>query len=387
MKLINILFIWLVLFPVLASFADKSPKGTFPGNDDNYPRPVNVIRIVPHPYDTNIVYALDEQRGIFKSVDKGNTWTVKNSGLDQLPEILPLGTSLEFFTELVVNSVSPDILYTVKNWLIFKSQDSAETWFFSGKGTESFEYGMTTPFYAINEVVTHPTETEIVYAGTVIGGATGGVFKSTNGGITWTQIAGNNIPGSGIDNDVSPIVIDPSNPLRMYAGGAHSIIFRSTDGGYHWKSCNPPGVQGGLWTMGIALNPLNPAEIFMGTYLFSPEETAKTFLSKDYGTSWSEIKQIEGGIQSIQFAPSDPKIVYAISRSSNDPFLYKPNPKYTTLYRSEDHGVTWTDLGWHVLRFQTVAVDLFDPKHIYIGTRHGGIIQSFDGGGTFSFPK
>ena len=354
------------------------------GLAQNFQSPLNVIRIIPHPSDPNIVYALDQSRGIFKSYDKGMSWKVKNLGLDQLPEILPLSIHPEFFTELAMEKSSPDILYLVKNWLIFKSQDGGETWAFSGNGTESFEYGTNNPTYFINEVVTHPIQSGTVYAGTIVGGATGGVFRSTDGGITWTQLAGDNIPGSGLGNDASPIVIDPIDPLRIYAGGVHSIFFRSIDGGFHWVRNDPiPGVEGSVWPRDLVVNPLNRAEIFMGVYIFSPERVYKTFLSRDFGLSWSEVTQIKGAIQSIQFAPRNPNIVYAISIAKPQALDPPSNPIIALLYRSANNGVTWTEIGSHPLGYQTVAIDPFDPQHIYLGTQHGGVIQSFDGGDSF----
>lgn len=348
----------------------------------NLPRPLNVIRIVPHLLDPNIIYALDESHGVFKSVDSGNSWIQKNLGLDQLPEILPLSIHPEFFTELAMDRNTPDLLYVVKNWLIFRSHDGAETWSFSGNGTESFEYGTNSPTYFINEVVTHPIKSAEVYAGTIVDGATGGVFRSEDGGITWGQIAGDIIQGSGLGNDASPIIIDPVDPLRIYAGGVHSIFFRSIDGGFHWEQSNPVPMEGSAWPMDSAINPFKTSEIFLGATIFSPQRANKTFLSKDFGISWSELIQIKGGILSIQFAPSNSNIVYAIS-STDARFQLPIKPVSTILYRSENNGVTWTELGSHTFGFQTLAVDPFNPKHIYAGTRHGGVIQSFDGGDSF----
>lgn len=156
---------------------------------------------------------------------------LKNSGLDQLPEILPLSLHPEFFTELAMSKTAPNVLFVVKNWLIYRSEDGGETWTFSGRGAESVLYGSNQPTYFINEVATHPSEANVAYAGTIVGGATGGVFQSVDGGRTWTQLAGDNMPSSGLGHDAAPIVIDPLDPLRMYAGGVHSIFFRSSDGG------------------------------------------------------------------------------------------------------------------------------------------------------------
>lgn len=89
-------------------------------------QPHNVIRILVNTTDANTLYALDESLGVFKSADRGNTWVEMNNGLDQLPNILPPAIHPEFFTELVIVPTSPNVLYTVKNWLIYKSSDGGE---------------------------------------------------------------------------------------------------------------------------------------------------------------------------------------------------------------------------------------------------------------------
>ena len=189
--------------------------------------------------------------------------------------------------------------------------------------------------------------------------------------------------GSGLGNDASPIVIDPVDPRHMYAGGVHSIFFRSTDSGYHWTLQNPlSGVEGSVPQEGLAINPRNPAQIFLGVSIFSPQKLAKTFLSTDYGMSWAEFAQIQGAIESLKFAPSTPDRVYSISQTDPQrPF----NPNQAFLYRSRDNGVAWTNLGSHTQGFRTVTIDPTDPDHLYVGTRRGGVIQSFDGGLSFPF--
>ena len=349
----------------------------------NLPRPLNVIRITPHPSDPNILYALDESHGVFKSVDQGKTWVLKNTGLDQLPEILPLSLHPEFFTELAMGKTNPNVLFVVKNWLIYRSEDGAETWTFSGKGAESFVYGSNQATYFINEVVTHPTDAQVVYAGTIVGGATGGVFQSVDGGRTWTPLAGDTVPGSGLGNDAAPIVIDPLDPLRMYAGGVHSIFFRSTDAGLHWERRDPlVGVEGAIWPDdGLGVNPANPAEVFVGVGIFAPFQAVKSFVSKDFGASWTELPQLKGAIRSLQFAPSFPNRVYAVVRTR--PEFHPSTPGSFLLFRSDDSGVTWAELGSSPFEFQSLAVDPFDPNHLYVGTQHRGVIQSFDGGDSF----
>jgi hypothetical protein len=108
---------------------------------------------------------------------EGTLGLKKNKGLDQLPNILPPAIHPEFFTELALVPSSPNVLYTIKNWLIYKSIDGGENWIFSGTGTESVEYVTGTKTYFISDIIIHPTGTQTLYAGTIVGGATGAYFN------------------------------------------------------------------------------------------------------------------------------------------------------------------------------------------------------------------
>jgi ligand-binding sensor domain-containing protein len=93
-----------------------------------------------------------------------------------------------------------------------------------------------------------------LYAGT----ADSGVFKSTNGGGSWTAV------DSGLaDTSIGALVIDPATESTVYAGTSAGDVFKSTDSGGRWKS-----MSAGLTTTAVtalAIDPTSPANLYAGT--------------------------------------------------------------------------------------------------------------------------
>lgn len=184
-------------------------------------------------------------------------------------------------------------------------------------------------------LVVDPTNSNIVYAGTF--GA--GVFKSTDGGQSWT--AANN----GLDNPkIQTLAIDPSNPSTLYTGtyrdetlSGHEGIYKSTDAGLSWTRTSS-GLQSYVVVYSIAIDPTNPNRLYAATRGRSNNGEApwngKVYRSTDGGASWTNVPSMEniGGYQDwvyeITVYPGDTRQVYAASHE-NGPFV------------SSDYGVTW----------------------------------------------
>ena len=104
---------------------------------------------------------------------------------------------------------------------VFKSTNGGATWTPTNSGLTNGQ---------VDVLAIDPSNSNIVYAGTY-----GGVFKSTNGGSTWTAM------NSGLDNDdVTSLAIDPGNPNTVYAAilGYYGGVFKSTNGGGSWSAIN-----------------------------------------------------------------------------------------------------------------------------------------------------
>ena len=142
----------------------------------------------------------------------------------------------------------------------YKSTDRGATWAVSTV-INSDSYG--------NAVAVDPTNENVIYIGGYVYTPSyrGAVFKTTNGGISWTEIS------SGLASSVSCLAADPGNPNRIYAGG--SGLYRSDNGGSSWAKVADYSVAS------IVINGTTPDEIYIGS-------GAGVYFSSNRGTTWQD---------------------------------------------------------------------------------------------------
>lgn len=223
----------------------------------------------------------------------------------------------------------------------------------------------------INFIRFHPTTTTTFW----VGAPDGGLWKTTNGGTSYTtntdQLA---VIGC------SDLAIDPSNPQIMYlatgdgdGADTYSVgVLKSTDGGNSWNT------TGLTWTVNqgrtisrILVNPTNP-QIVMAF------ASNGIWRSTNGGTTWSQPTGTFNGIKDAEFKPGDPNTVYAAG---------------TAFRRSTDGGATWTavtlPLNTQIGRI-AIAVTPANPAYVYIIAANSGdsglrgIMRSTDSGATFT---
>jgi Sortilin, neurotensin receptor 3, len=128
-----------------------------------------------------------------------------------------------------------------------------------------------------------PSNPNIIYAGSSVGGGLaatafeqtqeGSVFKTTNGGQSWTAVS-NGLP----DAPVVFLSVDPTNPNTVYAAIAANGIFKTVDGGQSWVNTGLPSPFAQL----IAVDPSNSSTVYAGT-----SSAEGWFISTNGGQSWS----------------------------------------------------------------------------------------------------
>jgi cysteine-rich repeat protein len=173
------------------------------------------------------------------------------------------------------------------------------------------------------------------------------MFKSTNGGTSW----------SGIDTGpyfVSALVIDPSTPTTLYAGTSDGV-FKSTDGGTSWSA---PGVTNTI-TICLAIDPSSPSTLYAGTI-------DGVFKSTDGGTSWSAMST---GL-TITYVPA-----LAIDPSTSTT-LYS-GTQGGGVFKSTNGGTSWDAMntGLTDTLVNTLAIDPDTPTTLYAGTYFGGVFS------------
>ena len=175
-----------------------------------------------------IIYAGKWGGGVVKSLNTGKTW-------------VSTGLSTGQMTTLAIDPLDPNTIYAGAINGVFKSTNGGTDW-------PAFNTGLTNT--NVHALAVDPLESSTIYAGTG-----SGVFKSISGG-TWST--------SGLtSNIVHSLAIDPHTPSTLYAGTETNGIFRSEDGGITWSPFNP-GLTN-LCVYALAIDPNNPDLLFAGT--------------------------------------------------------------------------------------------------------------------------
>ncbi len=264
------------------------------------------------------------------------------------------------------------------------------------------------PVQSIGAVTIDPKNPKVVWVGTgeawtrnstSIGD---GVYKSTDGGENWINM--------GLKNSerIAKILVDPNSddtvyvcaPGKLWSDSDERGVYKTTDGGKTWtRILTGPNLSTGCSM--ISMDRRNPRTIYAGMWDFrrqgwtfrsggdGPDSLSGSglFKSTDGGASWTQLdeKSAQGlpskpwGRIAVAVAPSKPSTVYA--------FIEAENPQ-DGLYRSDDNGKTWRHLDrsqnmiWRPFYFANLIVDPKDENKIY--KSGGSLIASSDGGESFS---
>jgi photosystem II stability/assembly factor-like uncharacterized protein len=313
--------------------------------------------------------------GVFKSGDGGNTW-VPMSDKHFGGTVGAIG----------VSESRPDIVYVGTGEYairgnvsrgdgVWKTTDGGKTWTSLGLAETQ----------QIARVRVHPQNPDVVWVAAQ-GHAFGpnperGVYKTGDGGKTWRRVLFRND-----STGASDLILDPANPDVAYAalwqavrhpwglvsGGAGGGLFKSVDGGEHWTELtHNPGLPKGLWgNIGITVSAAKPARL----WALIEADSGGVYRSDDGGATWQyvnrerKLRQRAWYYMKIFADPKDTNAVWAVN---------------TWLYKSGDGGVTFR----HVVEPHGDNHDLWiapnDPARLIEGN-DGGPNVSFNGGKTWT---
>lgn len=312
--------------------------------------------------------------GVWKTENAGTTWAPI---FDSQQDVYSVGT-------VVLDPRDPNIVWvgTGENNAqrsvsygngIYKSEDGGRTW--RNMGLKESEH--------IGRIEFDPRDSKTMYVaaqGPLFSeGGERGLYKTTDGGETWTNILkGTRWAG------VNDVTVDPRNPdvllastwqrhrhfFGYLAGGPESGLHRSTDGGKTWRQVSV--VPNGEGRIGLARSASHPHIVY--AIVEAGGARGGTFRSDDGGASWRRqgpYANIGLYYSEITVDPVNPERVYAVD---------------VRTMVSNDGGRTFEALGEsgkHVDN-HAVWVDADDTDHILIGS-DGGLYESFDGGANYSF--
>jgi len=372
----------------------------------------SLYEIAVDPKNPRILYAV-YYGGIYKSEDGGKKW--KEYGLRSSSYLDNISTAQDVYADkgIAIDPQNSKIIYVGghiyydsgnSDLTVFKSEDGGKTWI-AIKITSKGKYAYTTCI-AIN-----PKSPSVIYAGGYYSDGSKylyRVFKSNKGGNTWKNISGI------IDSIPYSIVIDPKNPSKVYVGASDGV-YRSSNGGQTWTKN-----QGYISVWKLAIDSSNPNTLYAGG-------DNRCYKSTDGGVDWTEYDQgLQGSCAALLIPDSSTRsgLVYAQSsqvyyggtagfyKSTNGGVTWKasvrgmnaaqiptlavapsnPNIIYAevgalSLFKSTKSGKAWKrlpdfDWCWDVIK---VTVDPENANNLFVLAGNSGkdnVYRSVDGGNT-----
>ena len=307
--------------------------------------------------------------GLWKTVDAGDTWMPITDG-----QITSASVGA-----IAVSESKPDVVFigTGESCIrgnimpgdgIYRSLDAGKTW--KNVGFRNVD--------AISKIRIHPTNPDIVFAAVFgkysVPSAERGVYKSTDGGTSWRKVLGRDDRTGAVD-----IAIDRANPNVMYAamweayrkeyqmssGGPGSGLFKSTDGGETWTEITRnPGMPSGLvGRIGVAVTAANSNRV----YALVENENGGLFKSDDAGATWSLVNSDRNVRQRAFY------YTHVFADQKNADVVYMQN---TSMFRSVDAGKTLSNVGNGTHGdFHDLWIDPVDPTHLVVANDGGSSVS------------
>jgi len=245
----------------------------------------------------------------------------------------------------------------------------------------------------------HPSEPDTLYCGV----EPAALFKSTDAGATWALERGlfdhphrtQWMPGGG-GLCLHTILPDPSNDQRLFVAISTGGVYRTDDGGKNWQPRNkgifvkflPPGQQYPEWGQcvhKVVSHPSNPNRMFL-------QHHWGVYRSDDAGDSWTDIgKELPSDFGfALEIDPHDANTAYVIPIES-DEFRCTPEAKLR-VYRTTNAGDSWEALteglpqeeAFETILRDSMKADANNPTGLYFGTRNGKLFGSNNGGDSWT---
>jgi photosystem II stability/assembly factor-like uncharacterized protein len=286
--------------------------------------------------------------GVYKTTDGGEHWESANSA--ELADFHVFALAVDPSDHLTVYAGAAS-LGGGSPGAVFKTTDGGASW------------TNLTDASGVLSLVIDPMRPSVVYAGT----NGGGVVKSPDGGLTWKVV------NAGLSNlNISSMAIDPVHTRALYAG-SNGGVDRTISGGATWSIVLASGFFQNITALAVATSDANTLYAGTGSQgVFKTTDSARTWVPIN-----ADIPSTQ--VHSLVIHPTDPMTAYA----GLVPYTEGAPP--AGLYRTTDGGVTWllSDQGITTDDILALAIDASDPATVYAGT-DDGVFKTTDGGASWS---
>ncbi len=232
------------------------------------------------------------------------------------------------------------------------------------------------------------------------GAVGGGLWKTTDGGLTWSPTADTYLRTS----SVGAVAVAPSNPDVVYVGMGESELrgniiqgdgaYKTMDGGKTWAHI---GLDRTMTIARLRVDPTDPALVYAAALgdPYGPNPDRGVFRSNDGGTTWEKVlfRDEKTGAEDLVIDPKNPRVLYAsLWEAHRTPHSLSSGGPGSGLFKSTDGGTTWTELTRNpgmppgLIGKISVSVSGADSNRVYalVEAKDGGLFRSDDGGATWT---
>ncbi len=324
----------------------------------------NGMAVDPQNYST--LYLSVPGDGIFRSQDSGSTWNL----LPSSPITTAASNAGILHAAILVDPTNTSKIYYGTDHGLYISQDSGATWTPSANGIVSTDV-------SIRDIVSDPVAPTTIYVLAGVDNNTArDLYRSTDGGASWTALATN--------LDALRIVPDPNTASTLYAVGfACHAVYKSIDAGMTFTASDSGTPTSGnscysgpILVSGSSNDTMIPLASSPGSFLLTVGGSG-IYKTQNAAQSWSFSSQGISGWDGMEVAvdPKTPTTVYFGALNSGG------------IYKSIDTGHTWSYIS--PAQANAIAIDPFNSSHIVVASfgpdaSNTGLLESLDGGSTWT---
>lgn len=228
-----------------------------------------------------------------------------------------------------------------------------------------------------------------------MGVASGGLFRTTDGGLNWEPITDGKVP---VGSMGSVAVADSDHDIIYLGTGSDGVrsnvstgrgVYKTTDAGKTWSFI---GLYGAGQIGAVRIHPTNPNIVWVAAYgdIFKPNNERGVFKTTDGGRTWKKTLYVNDstGAMDVELQPGNPNVVYAwMNRIERKPWSIISGSREGGMWRSTDGGETWTKitagLPSQLIGKGNLAVTAANPARVYAlveAKPGGGLYRSDDAG-------